>query len=45
MPDYGFDSEGRLNAAFEDAVRTLTIIYSGYTLYYLRRPLVAVKGP
>ncbi len=45
LGEYGFGSEQELEMMFKDAVRTRTLIYSGYTLYYLRRPLVAVEGP
>lgn len=42
--EYGFASEGEFTAAFKEAVRTQTVIYSGYTLYYLRRALVSING-
>ena len=43
LTEYGLSSEQDVDDLFEAAAQSGALVYSGYTLYYLRRPLTSIS--
>ena len=43
LAEYGLSSEQDVDDLFEAAAQSEALVYSGYTLYYLRRPLTSIS--